>query len=610
MSAPTSGSADGSSIPGYYPDPSIPHYIRYWNGVAWVPGTSRPAPAEGESLPVPPPGVAVHSPSASETTQLAGAVPDETGPMFLDQPPEPRSPGGAATDAGTPTGPASAAASSEPTVDLPGSDAGSAPLAWDDPQRLHGSRPEPATAWQADTARQSGFGGEHDGRISWGSDGTPGARVPDPRAGALPGEGAAAGGGVQPGQADGRPGDDPEPGAAPRHTTGANAPAAQTPPAQQGPAPVAPGGEGRQAAPGAVPAQDGRSGPAPAGSRASHPGEGGPRDGTLTLRAVDPGAGAAPSGRDRGTLTIRALGDTPEPKAGTAAPGPTTEPAPAAGQGSAGQGAVTAAPGMPGTAAPGPASAPNASAPSAPSGPAAQPRIPGQGRNAPAATPTGRPGGGLPADAAPDGGAPAWGRQAHQPAPRPGSAAGPAGPEGVIPWKPPTDNPFLRAAQAQGRPAALGRRLAARLIDTLLLLAVVGAAAVPLWSKAKDHIDTKIDEAKQTGETVTVYLLDGTTGLYLGILLGVLLLVGALAEALPTARWGRTLGKRLCGLRTLDIESHQPPSFGAALRRWLVYGVLGVLVIGVLNVLWCLFDRPWRQCWHDKAARTFVATGG
>jgi hypothetical protein len=38
-----------------------------------------------------------------------------------------------------------------------------------------------------------------------------------------------------------------------------------------------------------------------------------------------------------------------------------------------------------------------------------------------------------------------------------------------------------------------------------------------------------------------------------------------------------------------------------------VYAVPGVLVIGVVGVLWCLFDRPWRQCWHDKAAHTFVA---
>jgi uncharacterized RDD family membrane protein YckC len=29
---------------GYYADPVIPGYIRYWDGTAWVPGTSRPAP--------------------------------------------------------------------------------------------------------------------------------------------------------------------------------------------------------------------------------------------------------------------------------------------------------------------------------------------------------------------------------------------------------------------------------------------------------------------------------------------------------------------------------------------------------------------------------------
>ncbi|MDX3357381.1 DUF2510 domain-containing protein, partial [Streptomyces sp. ME01-24h] len=55
----TSGSSDGSMPgPGYYPDPSIPGYIRYWNGSAWVPGTSRPAPQSGEDL-APPSGAAV-----------------------------------------------------------------------------------------------------------------------------------------------------------------------------------------------------------------------------------------------------------------------------------------------------------------------------------------------------------------------------------------------------------------------------------------------------------------------------------------------------------------------------------------------------------------------
>ncbi len=179
----------------------------------------------------------------------------------------------------------------------------------------------------------------------------------------------------------------------------------------------------------------------------------------------------------------------------------------------------------------------------------------------------------------------------------------------VAPWKPPVEDVFQAAArrQAEARPAGLGKRLAARLIDTVVLAGVTAVAAVPLGVKAADHVNDKIDQAKLSGETVTVWLLDGTTSTYLGIVLAVLLLFGVGYEALPTARWGRTLGKRLLGLEVRDIEAHEPPSFGAALRRWLVYSVPGLLVVGVVGVAWCLFDRPWHQCWHDKVAGTFVA---
>uniref|UniRef100_UPI00117CC0FC DUF2510 domain-containing protein n=1 Tax=Streptomyces viridosporus TaxID=67581 RepID=UPI00117CC0FC len=52
MSAPTPAPGDDTPREGYYPDPSIPGYVRYWNGAAWVPGTSRPAPRDG-SCPAP-----------------------------------------------------------------------------------------------------------------------------------------------------------------------------------------------------------------------------------------------------------------------------------------------------------------------------------------------------------------------------------------------------------------------------------------------------------------------------------------------------------------------------------------------------------------------------
>ncbi|WP_256096380.1 RDD family protein, partial [Streptomyces sp. LUP30] len=205
------------------------------------------------------------------------------------------------------------------------------------------------------------------------------------------------------------------------------------------------------------------------------------------------------------------------------------------------------------------------------------------------------------APAGPGGGQPSWAQQVHRLA---GAEDGP-----VAPWKPPVDDIFQAAArrQASARPAGLGKRLVARLVDTLVLAAVTGAAAVPLGVRALDHVHQKIDAAKLTGETVTVWLLDGTTSVYLGIVLAVLLVFGIVYEALPTARWGRTLGKKLLGLDVRDIEGGEPPTFGAALRRWLVYSVPGLLAVGVVGVVWGLFDKPWRQCWHDKAAHTFVA---
>jgi uncharacterized RDD family membrane protein YckC len=204
--------------------------------------------------------------------------------------------------------------------------------------------------------------------------------------------------------------------------------------------------------------------------------------------------------------------------------------------------------------------------------------------------------------AGPGGGQPSWAQQVHR-------LAGGTDDQPVAPWKPPVEDLFQAAArrQAEARPAGLGKRLVARLLDTVVLLGVTGVAAVPLGTKAIDHVNEKIDAAKLSGETVTVWLLDGTTSVYLGIVLAVLLGFGLVYEALPTAKWGRTLGKKLLGLEVRDIEAHEPPTFGAALRRWLVYSVPGLLGIGVLGVLWCLFDRPWHQCWHDKAARTFVA---
>ncbi|SDD04466.1 Uncharacterized membrane protein YckC, RDD family [Streptomyces sp. AmelKG-A3] len=554
MSAPTPAPGDESPREGYYPDPSIPGYVRYWNGASWVPGTSRPAPPQAE------PSAA---PAAPRPPAPRPAPVDETGPMYFDEVEAPDEAGRA--DEGVPDG-------------------------------TGGNRPEPATAWQADTSRQTGFGDE-DRRVSWGGG-------PDPRA-VSPAPAPAGPAAPRPGPAEPAPAAlvpyDPAPSGPVHRDVEPSTPDPSFPdPSASDPSVPAPADPHRPAAPGpargALPGMRDGGGAPDSTPRADHPGDAGsrpPTEGTVTIRAVGRGGTRTPRpGEDgappaEGTMTMRALPPARAPQAPGQTPPRAPDPVRSNPQGPVRNPARSPVPDPAGN---------RAQAPSRPT----PPQLP-----APAGTPD------------------SWPRQVHQlarpeqtPAPQQPHAvpaqhrqAAPPEQQPVTPWKPPVDDPFqqLARAQAAARPAGLGKRLAARLLDTVVLGALVGAVGFPLATRALDHVDRKIDAAKQTGETVTVWLLDSTTAGLLGAVVAAFLVLGFLLEALPTAKWGRTLGKRLCGVEVRDIESHGPPTVKAALRRWLVYGVLGLLVVGVVNVLWCLIDRPWRQCWHDKAAHTFVA---
>ncbi|MFF8399235.1 RDD family protein [Streptomyces sp. NPDC016172] len=576
MSAPTPAPGDDRPREGYYPDPSIPGYVRYWNGASWVPGTSRPAPKDGESL-APPPGAGAAQPASVE----------ETGPHFFDE---------------------------DPVEEPSAADA------------QHGSRPEPASAWGADRSRQSGFGGDQDRRVSWGAPqgaqgaAQQGARSGDPRvphADQRPeGESARSDGTANTPPADqeanaaaggstfvfrrptGNPGGGASADAPDDGTMTFRAVSPRTGPAGGGTKPAGgPGGSDRGPAGAGFGAQGGAGGsgfgPAVSGGDSAASGSGG--------QAAAPGSGFGPPGSGSGAAAS-AYGGSPSGPAFGAQAGPAGSGSGSAGPGF-GAGKAAAARASAGQAGAGSAGAQaSGAAPSALSGPQVAPTVPPQSGGPGSAQPGAAASSGTPLSVGPGGGQSSWAQQVHR-------LAGGGDEQPVAPWKPPVEDVFQAAArrQSEARPAGLGKRLAARLLDTVVLAALTATAAVPLGTKAIDHVNEKIDAAKLSGETVTVWLLDGTTSIYLGIILAVLLLAGVLCEVLPTAKWGRTLGKKLMGLEVRDIEGHDSPEFGAALRRWLVYSVPGLLVVGIVGVAWCLFDRPWRQCWHDKAAHTFVA---
>ncbi|WP_031127331.1 RDD family protein [Streptomyces exfoliatus] len=489
MATPPGG---GGEVPqaGYYPDPSIPGYIRYWNGGAWVPGTSRPAPKEDE-VPPGPPASAIPAGPLLASSPAPAPVPVRQAEREPEREPEPEPVQVQAPVRVPAQAPAPAPV---PAVEETG------PVFFDEEPAAQ----EPASAWQADTSRQTGFGGDRDQKVSWGA-----PRTADPRT----------------------PADWPVAGASEPADARAHAAPQTADPRKAEPRSAEPRNVDHRTAGGAA-----RLGGMP----------------VMPIPTPTPTPAPAP------TPTPVQQAPAPAPVQRTPAPAPVQQ-----------------------TPAPTPASAP-----------------------APASAPTPVQQAPAPAPATPS-----WAQQPQQPQLQQVQPQSSEQQQPVVPWKPPVDDLFVQAAreQASARPAGLGRRLLARLIDTVVLGALVGGASFPFVTTALDHIDGKIEAAKQSGVTVQVWLLDGTTSVQFGIALAALFVIGILYEVVPTSRWGRTLGKKLCGIEVRDIEAHQPPRFGASLRRWLVYSVLGLLAIGVFNVLWCLFDRPWRQCWHDKAARTFVA---
>ncbi|MEV6318728.1 RDD family protein [Streptomyces sp. NPDC051776] len=87
------------------------------------------------------------------------------------------------------------------------------------------------------------------------------------------------------------------------------------------------------------------------------------------------------------------------------------------------------------------------------------------------------------------------------------------------------------------------------------------------------------------------------------------LAVGVLYEPVQLARYGQTLGKHACGLRVQQLVDGAPLMTGAAFGRWAISMFLGLLpFVGLVNVLRCTWDLPYRQCWHDTTVGSAVVT--
>jgi uncharacterized RDD family membrane protein YckC len=144
-----------------------------------------------------------------------------------------------------------------------------------------------------------------------------------------------------------------------------------------------------------------------------------------------------------------------------------------------------------------------------------------------------------------------------------------------------------------------GQRLGARVVDSLIYVVVgmvlAGIIGGGLTALVVSLVGDQSNLVPITGiSTITVVLL-GFQYVY---------------EVEIPLRWnGQTPGKRMLKIAMVSIEPYGALTRGRLTYRFLVtlgFTILSNCYVGFVDSLWCLWDKPYRQCLHDKPAKTVV----
>ncbi|MFI0486501.1 RDD family protein [Actinomadura sp. 9N215] len=171
-------------------------------------------------------------------------------------------------------------------------------------------------------------------------------------------------------------------------------------------------------------------------------------------------------------------------------------------------------------------------------------------------------------------------------------------------WHAPVTAPAGLSMQGPGGttvvPADAGLRLGARFLDGIVTLFITLASGLVVTGVFAAINGGNMDNVGPEYGVPMLVVIIGTPFLY---------------EWLQISRWGATLGKRAVGIKVVRAADGGPVPKGRAVLRALcfspgIYYAPNYLpVLGQLNILWLLWDRPLRQCLHDKAAKTMVVRG-
>jgi uncharacterized RDD family membrane protein YckC len=176
-------------------------------------------------------------------------------------------------------------------------------------------------------------------------------------------------------------------------------------------------------------------------------------------------------------------------------------------------------------------------------------------------------------------------------------------------WRPP---PVPLAPD--GRPLAdFGTRLLSHLIDTAILTGIAMVLFLPVVFVLFFNLMPNLaDSAAGTGPTLTAN--DMFADFFLPLLLIELGLFAVMLAGYYVYfvemmyRSGQTFGKKLMKIRVVPFAPGATLTRGMAAKRYLVEFPVGIVVpfFNYLDGLWQLWDKPYQQTLHDKAAKTVV----
>jgi uncharacterized RDD family membrane protein YckC len=136
--------------------------------------------------------------------------------------------------------------------------------------------------------------------------------------------------------------------------------------------------------------------------------------------------------------------------------------------------------------------------------------------------------------------------------------------------------------------ASWGRRLAALLVDVIVLVVAISVALVAAGMPA-DELRDRVEN----GETLLIIVL--------------FLIPEAIYYTWMVGSRSQTVGKMALGIKVVDAESRAPIGYLRAFRRWLSTAAMRALfwIPAIVDHLWPLRD-PKKQALHDKFARSVV----